>query len=69
MAKKISKYSEAAQELTEILEGLEAQAVDVDELADKVKRAGELIDFCRAKLDSTETQVKKIVKEFEEKKI
>lgn len=65
MTKKIIKYKEAAEELNSILESLESDAVDVDEVSIKVKKAIELIVLCREKIENTEIQVKKIVKEFE----
>jgi len=68
MGKKVLKYSEALAELNAILEDMESETIEVDDLAEKVARASELISLCRAKLDTTEAQVKKIVKEFEEKK-
>lgn len=66
MSKKSLRYSEAVEELTGILSELEAENVDVDELSQKVKRAIELIKLCKQKIQKTEMEVKKIVKEFEE---
>ncbi len=66
MSKKSLRYSEAMEELTGILSELEAENVDVDELSQKVKRAIELIKLCKQKIQKTEMEVKKIVKEFEE---
>ncbi len=65
MSKKILKYSEAIEELNSILSGLESEQVDVDEVSLKVKRAVELIKDCREKIEKTEMEVKKIVKEFD----
>lgn len=65
MAKKEIKYSEAMEELNGILEGLQSDSVDVDEVSVKVKRAVELIKIAREKIEKTEFEVKKIVKEFE----
>lgn len=65
MAKKEVKYNDAIKELEAILEGLESERIDVDELSLKVKRAIELIKICRSKIENTELEVKKIVKEFE----
>jgi exodeoxyribonuclease VII small subunit len=60
-------YSEALQELQQIVEEIENEAVSVDVLAEKVKRASELIEFCQAKLKSTDTEVKKILAQMEQK--
>ncbi|MFA5008020.1 MAG: exodeoxyribonuclease VII small subunit [Candidatus Omnitrophota bacterium] len=65
MSKKAIKYSEAVSELNNILEDLESERVDVDELTVRVKRAVELIKLCREKIEETELEVRKIVKEFD----
>lgn len=58
-------YEEAYQELAGIAAEIETEAVSVDVLAEKVKRAAVLIAFCQAKLRSTETEVNKIIKQME----
>ncbi|CAM4376737.1 Exodeoxyribonuclease VII small subunit [Pedobacter westerhofensis] len=58
-------YEEAYQELAAIAAEIETEAVSVDVLAEKVKRASVLIAFCQAKLRSTETEVNKIIKQME----
>jgi len=65
MGKKVIKYSEAAEELDNILSELESERVDVDDVAIKVKKAIELIRLCRERIEKTELEVTKIVKEFE----
>lgn len=65
MSKKTIKYNEAVAELNAILEDLESERVDVDELTTRVKRAVELIKLCREKIEETELEVRKIVKEFD----
>lgn len=65
MAKKEIKYSQAVNQLNEILADLEAERIDVDQVSEKVKKAVELIKFCREKIENTEMEVKNIVKEFE----
>lgn len=47
-------YEEALQELQQIVTQLQEDAISVDELSDKVKRAAELIAYCREKLRKTE---------------
>jgi exodeoxyribonuclease VII small subunit len=44
---------------------MENGEISVDELAIKVKRATELIAFCKQKLTSTEQDVEAILKELE----
>lgn len=59
-------YKEAFAELQKIVNDMENEEIDVDELSEKVKRAGILIKFCKEKLTSTEGDVNKILKELEE---
>jgi len=65
MTKKMIKYSEAVEKLNEILSELESERVDVDDVAVKVKEAIELIKLCRERIEKTELEVVKIVKEFD----
>ena len=65
MGKKVIKYSEAVEELDGILSELESERVDVDDVAVKVKKAIELIKLCRERIEKTELEVIKVVKEFE----
>lgn len=59
------KYTEAFDELQEIVSAMEEGQIGIDELAEKVKRATELIRICRLKLTSTEGDVQKILKDLE----
>ena len=59
------KYSDAFDELQEIVSAMEEGQIGIDELAEKVKRATELIRICRLKLTSTEGDVQKILKDLE----
>jgi exodeoxyribonuclease VII small subunit len=54
-------YESAYKELAQIAKEIETESVSVDELAQKVKRASELITFCQAKLKSTETEINNII--------
>ena len=65
---KEQKYTEAFEELQEIVSDMEDGNISVDELAEKVKRATILIRICKAKLSATEGDVQKILKELEEDK-
>ena len=65
MTKKNLSYSEAVATIDEILQQIETGELDVDELAEKVKQASELLKLCRRKLFSTEKEVEKILKEME----
>ena len=60
MAKKNTEkltYEKAMSELQQIVTALQSEAVGVDGLSDQVKRAAELIDFCKTKLRSTEEDI------------
>ncbi len=61
MAKKKLTYLEAMQELEDILAQMEENTLEIDSLADRVKRASELIAFCKEKLKTTEKDVEKVV--------
>ncbi len=59
--KKEPAFGEALAEVEAILERLENDAVDIDELSAEVRRAAELIQLCRRKLEKTETEVRDLV--------
>ena len=65
MENKIS-YTQAFEELQQIVSEIEDGEISVDELSQKVKRAAFLIKFCKNKLTSTEVDVSKILKELED---
>lgn len=50
-------YKKAQEELSGILEKFERNEVEIDELSKTLKRASELIKFCRNKLRETEEAV------------
>ncbi len=58
-------YTEAVNEIEQILNQIENEELDVDDLAVKVKRAYFLLKLCKQKLHSTEKDVGKIMKDFE----
>ena len=57
-------YSQAKQELEEIVSAIESGELDVDALTEKVKRASELIAFCKEKLTKTDKELQKILDEI-----
>lgn len=63
--KKKIKYSEAIQEIEEILAKIENEELDVDELTHKVERVSELINVCKDKLHKTEEEVENILNDLE----
>lgn len=60
-------YEAAYKELAEIAKQIETESVSVDVLAQKVKRASELITYCQGKLRSTEAEVNNIIAEMQKK--
>lgn len=64
MSEKKIRYSEAVNEIEEILHKIENEELDVDDLAEKVKRAYYLLKVCRDKLYATEKDIDKILKDF-----
>lgn len=60
-------YQDALTELTEIVADLENESIPIDALAQKVKRASDLIQYCQSKLTATDSEVKKIISHLENK--
>lgn len=65
MAKEEQTYSEAMRELQKIMQHLEDEKIDVDILIGEVKRAGELIKFCKDKLMKTNAEIQQILDKIE----
>lgn len=67
MEKEINKmtYTSAKKELETIVASIESGQLDVDALTDKVKRASELITFCKDKLTKTDNELQKLLEELE----
>ncbi len=59
-------YSRALSELEKIIGEIESEETDLDLLSEKVKRAAQLIKYCRTRLRSTEDEVKKALSEIGE---
>jgi len=58
-------YTEAFEELQQIVSEIEEGQISVDELSEKVKRAALLIKICKSKLASTEEDVNRILKDLD----
>ena len=58
-------YADAMAELGDILDELERDDLDVDVLAERVKRASELIKLCRTRIARAQADVDKIVIDLE----
>ena len=53
-------YTEAVSELTNILNELESDRLDVDQVVVKAERAQELITLCRTKVENAKLAVEKL---------
>jgi len=62
--KKLS-FGEAVTEVEEILANLESDEVDIDTLGGEVKRAVELIQICKDKLEKTDKEVRDLVADLQ----
>ncbi len=60
------RFGEALEELEKILRRIEAEQVDIDELADELRRAATLLEVCRGKIRKAEVEVEQIVRSLEE---
>ena len=58
-------YADAVTELEEILSEREADDVDVDRLAEQVRRAADLIELCRGRLENAQVEVTRIVADLD----
>lgn len=67
MEKKLT-YETAFAELQKISSEIESESVSVDLLAEKVKRASFLIEYCKSKLRATEDEVNNIIRQMEGEK-
>lgn len=61
MGKNNVSYAEAIAEIERILERFKNDQFDIDTLAGEVKKATELIRFCRDKLRTAEEEVTRIL--------
>ncbi len=59
-------YAAAAAELETILTELDDDQLDVDVLATRVRRASELIRFCRSRITAARVEVERIVADLDQ---
>ena len=57
------KYEAALAEIRSIVSKMENDELDVDQMSVQLKRAQELIKFCKEKLTKTDEEIKKILAE------
>jgi len=58
-------FTEALEELEQILQRIEGEETDIDALAAELKRAAELLDLARNKLRRAEVEVTQIVESLD----
>lgn len=64
--KKKETYSQAISRLEQIVNQIDNNELDIDQLADKIREANELIAFCQSKLMKADAEIEKILAERRE---
>jgi exodeoxyribonuclease VII small subunit len=59
-------FRAAMDELEGILERIEGEEIDIDRLAEELRRAARLLDLCRGKIRKAEVEVTQIVQSLEQ---
>jgi exodeoxyribonuclease VII small subunit len=60
------KFGAALEELEAILRRVESEEIDIDSLAEELRRAAQLLEVCRGKIQRAEVEVTQIVQRLEE---
>lgn len=60
------RFGEAIEELEGILGRVEAEEIDIDDLAEELKKAAELLEICRGKIRRAELEVTQIVQSLDD---
>ncbi len=55
------KYEQAVHELETIVQRLENNELNLDEMSSELKRAQQLIKFCKDRLTKSDEEIKKIL--------
>lgn len=58
-------FREAMDELEGILARIEGEEIDIDRLAEELRRAAQLLELCRGKIRKAEVEVTQIVQSLE----
>lgn len=64
--KKKETYSQAMSRLEQIVNQIDNNELEIDELADKIREASDLIAFCQSKLMKVDAEIEKILAERRE---
>lgn len=62
---KTELYSQAFERLQKIVAQIESGELDIDQLADMIKEANQLIAFCNEKLTKADEEIKKLSQEIQ----
>lgn len=63
MKEKSLSYDQAYAELQSILAELQQSETSIEDLTKKIKKASELINYCKTKLRTTEKDIQKLLQE------
>lgn len=62
-AKKKENFNQVMERLEQIIQRIDNNELDIDELADNIKEANELIAHCRRKLTKAKEEIEKMCNE------
>ncbi|WP_298073289.1 exodeoxyribonuclease VII small subunit [uncultured Bacteroides sp.] len=66
VSKKKETYSQAMARLEKIVSQINNNELEIDQLAEKIKEANEIIAFCESKLMKADREIEKILAEKQE---
>jgi exodeoxyribonuclease VII small subunit len=66
VAAETPSFKEAMEELEQILARVEAEEIDIDQLATELARAAKLLELCRTKIRKAEVEVTQIVQRLDD---
>lgn len=64
--KKKETYSQAMNRLEKIVSQIDNNELEIDELAERIKEANEIIAFCESKLTKADQEIEKILAKKQE---
>ncbi len=61
MSSKPKNYSEAMEEIEQIIQRIEAEEISIDTLEVELKKAKKLFEYCKKKLKDTQSSIENIL--------
>lgn len=61
--RKKETYSQAVTRLEQIVRQIEGNELEIDELAEKIREANEIVAFCNEKLTKADREIEKLLSE------